>query len=157
MKRIAFVVLVLFMLSTVASYAFESKLLSVYNQIFDESKRIKALLPDTKDILLMNSLWDSCLVTITQIEAYFFMLSIFNTIKKEEMQEPSVDYLVDWLNKTKSANELSIKSLDAFTQPADPNTQLHMAALKVYYKKLNSDIDEEIKKLSVLKKSVQAK
>ncbi len=157
MKRIAFVVLALFLFSTVASYAFESKLLTIYNQIFDESKKIKALLASTKDVLVMNTLWDSCLVTVTQLEAYFFMLSVFNTIKDKEAEDASADYLINWLTKTKSTSELNIKSLDAFTMTVEPNTQLHMAALKVYYKKLNSEIDEEVKKLSILKKAKKAK
>lgn len=155
MRRIAFIVAALLILSAASSYAFESKLLSVYNQFFEESKNIKALLSGTQDILMMNSLWDSCVITMTQLEGYFFMLSIFNTINEGQPQEPSLNYLSDWLNKIKKTDDLSIKSLDSFQPPADQNTQLHMSTLKVYYKKLNGEIDKEIENLSILKKSLK--
>jgi len=149
--------LVLCVFSTAACHAFESRLLDIHNQIFEESKKIKDLFRTTKDVILISTMWDSCIITVNQLEAYFFMVSIFNTIKERQLEEKPVGYLMDWLNKIKQTNELNIKSLDDMGQALEPSTELHLAVLKVYYKKLNSEINEELEKLSTLKKSLESR
>ena len=157
MKKITFIMLVLFSFFAVTgqAVAFESKLLDIHNKILEESKKIKEIFTGTKDVILVSTMWDSCIVTITQLEAYFFMVSIFNSINEKDMGEEPVDHLSNWLNKIKKTNEMNINSLNSVSHPVSPDTELHMAALKVYYKRLNKEIDEELEKLSVLKKVLE--
>jgi hypothetical protein len=139
------------------AYALDTTLLEMRNEVFEESKKIKPLLADSKDIVLVNSMWDSCIITMTQLDAYFTILSVFNTIKNEDLTKEAINYLVLWLNQIKSTNELNIKSLNAITQKIEPDTEVHMAVLKVYYKKLNEQIVSELDKISLVEESLTVK
>jgi len=136
-------------------YCFETSLLDMHKEVLEESKKIKGLLKDTKDVLLVNSMWDAALITMTQIEAYFSMMGVFNTIDPKEITPEPIRYLRLWLGKIKDTNQLNIKSLNALGEPKDKNTELHMAVLKVYYRKLNDRIDRELEKLNLIEESLE--
>ena len=108
MKKIISLILLLVVFLTFSAYALETTLFEMRNKIFAESKEIKALLTESKDIVLMSSMWDSCVMALTQLDAYFSMVGIFNTIKKGDISEDSVNYLIGWLSQTKKTNELNI-------------------------------------------------
>jgi hypothetical protein len=110
---------------------------------------------DTRDVVLVSSMWDSAILTMTQLEAYFSMVGMFNIIDMEHMDEGTINYLFLWLNKIKATNELNIKSINAVTAVLDKKTELHTAVLKVYYKKLNDKIDAELEKLSLIEESLK--
>lgn len=156
-KLVMLMILSVVVFSVFSAYALDTGLFDVYNEILEESKRIKTLLETSQDIILVNSMWDSCIMTMTELEAYFNLLRIFNKIKQENLDEETVGYLGDWLNKTKKTNELNIKSLNAISRPLDPNTEVHIAALKVYLKKLNKQIDAELEKISTIKNSLKTR
>lgn len=154
MRKIIFVILALVMLLNFSVLALDTALFDLRNRIFEESKEIKSLLQDSKDAVLVSSMWDSCIIAMTQIDAYFSMLGIFNTIKKENLSDASINYLIDWLGQIKGTNELNIKNLSALYQPMEPNTEVHVAVLTDYFGNLNKQIDVELDKLSIIKKTL---
>lgn len=155
MKKIFFMILTLIVLLTFSAYAQEATLLTLRNKAFKESKELKSLLIDSKDVILVNTLWDSCIMAMTQLDAYFSMVGIFNTIKKEDLKEDSVNYLINWLNEIKKTNELNIKSLNAISTTLEPKSKVHIERLKNYFSDLNNQINIESDKISLLKKSLK--
>jgi len=121
------------------------------NRIFVKSQEIKALLANSKDVVLLNSMWDSCIMTITQLDAYFYMIGIFNTIKKEDLTDASVNYLINWLNEIKKTNELNIKSLNLVTKTLEPRARVHKEKLTSYFSELNKQINNELSRIPALK------
>ncbi|MBI5150936.1 MAG: hypothetical protein HZA28_09255 [Candidatus Omnitrophica bacterium] len=152
MKRVLGVVCAVVCLFNVAAYAEESSLMDLRNKILVESQGIKAWLPDTKDAVLVSSLWDSCVLTISQLDAYFSQLGIFNTIKKEDVTPAAVEFLEKWLQGIKNTNDVNIKSLAAVSQPLQAKTKLHVERLSGYFADLNKEIDKELAKVAALKK-----
>ena len=137
------------------AYALESELMDMYDELQKESENIKVLMKNTKDIVLVSSMWDSTILTMTQLEAYFSMVGVFNAIDMDEMDEGAINHLILWLNKIKATNELNIKSLDAVKMTLNRKTELHTAVLKVYYRKLNDKIDAELEKLLLIEESLK--
>ncbi len=112
MRRSAAIILVLALCLAISTHAFAAPaFLDIRNKIFKESKDIKALLPSSKDVYLINSMWDSCVLAMSQLDAYFSMLGIYNTIKRENITQTALDYLINWLKEIKRSGELNIKSL----------------------------------------------
>jgi hypothetical protein len=157
MRRIASIVLSLVIFANTSVYAFDTALINKRSEILEESKKIKSLLTKSQDVILVNSMWDACVLTMTQLDAYFLMVSVFNTIKRKDISKEAVDYLITWLKEIKKTNDVNIKSLNAVSRDLDPNTEVHRAVLKVYYNKLNGEIDSELKKITLLKKSAKGK
>ena len=154
MKKII-IILTLIMLLASQAYALETTLVTMRSKIFEESKAIKSLLTKSKDIILLSTLWDSCIMTMTQLDAYFSLVGLFNTIKKENTTEAAVVYLADWLREIKKTNDLNIIGLSAIKQAIDPNTIVYMEKLKGYFGDLNKRIDAELEKIAILKKSLE--
>jgi hypothetical protein len=100
-------------------------------------------------------MWDSSIMCVSQTDAYFSMIGIFNTIKKESLTEVAVDYLTSWLTEIKRTNELNIKSLDGVTVTMDANTKPRIEKLKGYFKEMNGQINSELSKISSIKQSLQ--
>lgn len=155
MKKIIFIILTFIIFLSFSLYALDTSLLDTRNKIFEESKELKSLLVSSKDVVLINSMWDSCIIAMSQLDAYFSMLGIFNTIKKEDLKEDVINYLTSWLDGIKKTNELNIKSLDAVTFTLEPKTKAYILKLKDYFAKLNNQINTELDKISVLKKSLK--
>lgn len=155
MRRIPFLVLALVVILNFSAYCLDTNLFDIRNKIFEESKKIKLLVGTSQDLVLINSMWDSSIMCISQLDAYFSMLGVFNTIKKENLTEIAVDYLTSWLTEIKRTNELNIKSLDGVTVTMDPNTKPRMEKLKGYFKESNNQINSELNKISTIKKSLQ--
>jgi hypothetical protein len=154
MKKRIFITLVLVVLLCFNAYAQTATFVNMRNELFQESKTMKALLTGSKDVYLLSSMWDACVLTMTQIDAYFSMLGIFNTIKEKDLSEPPIDYLSGWLSAIKQSNELNIKSLNS-SVPIEENTKVHMDKLKASFTRMNASIDNEIGRLSLLKKSLK--
>ncbi len=156
MKKIIFIILAL-SIFCFSSYVFAAPLMDMRNKIFEESKVIKSLLVTSKNTVLVNSMWDSCIITLTQLDAYFYMQGIFNTIKKEDLNEACVNYLINWLNEVKKTDELNIKSLNTISVAVEPKEKIRMEKLKEYFSDLNKQIDNELSKLSLLNQSLKKK
>jgi hypothetical protein len=113
MKKIILFTLILILAGNLAAYALEATLIDLRNEIFKNAEEIKASFNISKDPILINSMWDSCVMSVSQMDAYFSMLGIFNTIKKENLNDTQFNYLIHWLTQIKKTNELNIKSLDS--------------------------------------------
>lgn len=155
MKKLCFAVLILAVFLSFNAYALETRLLSMRNKVFDEAKQIKPLMANSKDVVLINSLLDSCMMTVNQLDAYFSMIGIFNTIKPQEITQDAIDYLISWLNGIKEGNELNIKSLNSLSGVNEQLTQTHVDKLKGYFAELNKNIDSDVGKLLQLKKAAK--
>lgn len=148
MKKSILIILVLLIFLSVSSYALETGLFEIRNKISAESKQLKALLLESKDVVLMSSMWDSCVMTMTQLDAYFYMVGIFNSVKSPK--EDTIDYLTNWLKIIKSTSELNIKSLNSVTEILEPKTKVYKEKLKSDFSELNKRIDSELSRVSVL-------
>ena len=158
MKRIACMALALAVVVSGIAFAAETnKLMDIRNKILVESQEVRSLLTKTKDVILVNSLWDSCVMAISQLDAYFSQLGIFNTIKKGEVTDTAIGFLVNWLSQIKRTNDLNIQSLSSVTQKVEAKTKLSVEKLKGYYAELNKQLDEELAKLAVLKSALMVK
>ena len=156
MRKLAAIILVLALCFTINSYAVAAPtFLDMRNRIFQESKAIKALLTASKDVYLINNLWDSCVLVMSQLDSYFSMLGIFNTIKRENQTQAAVDYLIAWLQEIRSSNELNIKSLNSISDTIDAATKTHLDTLKEYFSELNGCINTELNKITLLRKTIR--
>lgn len=154
MRKIVSVIMAILVLFSFTAYAAENPTLIEYrSKIFDESRAIKLLLSSTKrDMVFLSSMWDACIASMTQLDAYFGMVGVFNTIKKDEVTDRAVSYLIDWLNVIKSANEISIKNLEAISsRQLEDKTKSRLGRLVKYYTGLDKRLDTELTGLAALK------
>ncbi len=154
MKKTMMMILVLVAGLSFNAYAQATGLLDIRDKVLKESREIKALFSDTKDVILVSSMVDSCILTTSQLDAYFSQLGIFNTIKKDDVTPAAVNFLEQWLNGIKNTNDLNIKSLNAVTQNIQAKTKLHLERLTGYFTDLNAQIDLELAKLAALKNAL---
>jgi hypothetical protein len=154
MKRIIVSTLVIVLGISAYIYAFDSTLLDMRNRIFEESKSIKTGLSGSPDVVLLHGMWDTCLITLTQFDAYFSLLGVFNTITKENITEASVDYLIEWLTQIKNMNTLNLKSLESVPLDIQPATRGYIKKLKQYYSELNLRLEDELQKVLRLRSSL---
>lgn len=156
MKKVVFIFLIMSIVLNCSVYAADNALFTMRGEIFEESKKIKAVLADSKDVILVSSMWDSCVILLTQLDAYFSMLGIFNAIKDKDLTADPINYIYSWLKGIKETNELNIKSLNEVVQVNDAKTKPQMEILKVYFKDTNDNINAELKKFDALRKSFGA-
>lgn len=157
MKKTIFVLLALGILLDFNVYALENSFMDIRSKILEEANEIKAHLAASKDALLLSSMWDSCLMVIRELDAYFYMLGIFNTIKEEDTNEEAVVFLSKWLSEIKAGSELNIRILDETAYPTEAQSATSMARIKNVLGELNRTIDAELDKISLLRKSIQLK
>jgi len=133
-------------------------LLEMRNRFFEESNNIKSLLSTSKDPGIIINLWNSCMTTVLQLNAYFYMLNIFDSVKSGTLNDDPTMYLSMWLKEIKNVNQLNIKNLEnSIKNITDSNTKTYIDRLKVYYLELNKKIDEELVKLGALKQTLPIK
>lgn len=156
MKKVFFIVLAVVVSWGAGAWALDvNPLIESRSRFFEESKQIKDLFfSDTKDIIVVSSLWDSCVMTMNQLDAYFLMLGLFNLIKGEEAKRDAFVYLGNWLNEIKKVSLLNIKSLAVFPSSVEARTKLHIERLMGYFTALNGQIDKELSRNSVLQRTL---
>ena len=137
-----------------ASHAAENEFIEIRGKIFDEANELKALWAKSKDGVLVSSMWDSSIITVTQLDAYFYMIGIFNTVREENAAPEALNYLINWLQTIKKTTELNIKSLKGVSRPNEDITVMHIGVLKAHYGKLNKLLGPEIERLELLKKAL---
>jgi hypothetical protein len=142
---------------SVNAYGIQSTLFDIRNEIFEESRKIKPVVADSKDAVLMGAMRDTCLMTTTQLDAYFSMLGIFNTIDDENLSDESIIYLIDWLTRIRDTSRLSLQSLKGIPDDkiADSVTTIFIERLNGLLAKLEMKSKEELNKLSLLKRSLR--
>lgn len=156
MKKIFYLIMILIILLYSNAYAMDNnQLLDLRNKLFDESKDIKAILRNSKNAVLLNNMWDACIVTMTQLDAYFFMMGIFDAVSKDKWNEEAVTYLELWLTKIKNTDEINLKSLKSFPSDLEAGTLRHAQKMEGYFTDLNDMIDESLNTISKLKASVK--
>jgi hypothetical protein len=153
MRKIFSLVCILLVFMSLNAYALESNLLVMRNQFAAASKDMRTQLLNSRDALLINSMWDSCVVTLTQLDAYFAQLGIFNTIKQQDVTNAAVDYLDRWLNEIKQTNTVNISGLSGVTKTIDAETKTYVEKMKGLFRNLNTSIDSELKKVSNIRKA----
>ncbi len=153
-RRILALLAVLLFLS-IPAHAMESSLIDMRNKIFAESNTLKPLLKNSADVLLVSSMWDSCLMATMQLDAYFSMIGIFNSIQKDNLTGEVFTYIIDWLGMMKESNRLNVKALNSVTETSEPKVKLSVEKLKKYFTELNSRIDAGTAKLLALKEWIR--
>lgn len=140
-----------------AAYAVDSKLLQLRGRIFEGSQEIKALItPASKDAAVLTSLFDSCIVAVNQVDAYFSMLGLFEAVRKEDRTATTIDFLGNWLSQIKRTNDLNLKFLGSAPAAVEESTKAQIEKLRGYFSELNSWVEKEQVKLSVLRKALKA-
>ena len=157
MKIFFSILLALGLLFSSYAYALDNSFVNIRSKIFEESKEIKALLTTSKDAVLLSSMWDSCIMTIRELDAYFYMLGIFNTIKERDLSEDAGIFLSRWLSEIKAGGELNIRILTESAYPTEGQAAIHIARLKNYLGELNKKIDSELNKISLLREAIKRK
>jgi hypothetical protein len=140
-RLIAALVIVLVMLSG-RSYAAQP-LVELRGKIVREANDLKGLMSTSKDVYLVSSMWDTCMLTMNQLDAYFSMVGIFNTIRKDQVTKEAVAYLDGWLTEIMRVNDLNIKSLSGTKSAIDPLTKIHMDMLVRNFNDLNKAVTAE--------------
>ena len=155
-SRVFFVLLIVMAFAVPAVQALDSyELVVMRSKIFRQSEEIKPLLAGSRDAVLISSMWDSCVVTMSQLDAYFFMIGIFNTIEEKDVTTQALDYLEKWLVNIKNTNDISIKSLSSVSYEFESSTGAHMSIMKDTLGELNQAIERETKKIGILKRKLQ--
>ena len=139
------------------AWGMEFKVFGFRNKIFEDTKAIRTLISTSKDGPVLIGVLNSSIITMTQLDAYFFMLGIFESKKTEEVSSASLDFLTAWLNEIKKSNELQLKSLTPMPEPTEPRTKAHLEKLKSDYIGLNEQLDNELNKVSFIRKSLKVK
>ena len=153
MKKIIVFFLLLALLCVFNAYALDFKIVNMRDNIFEQSKAIKALMdPKYKNNTLLISMFDSCLSAVMQLDAYFSMLGIYESMGKAGSSDEAIKFIASWLNQIKSTNAISIQNLDAVTKP-EPKIKLEIKKLKDNLVSLNALIDAELNKFVALKVS----
>ena len=148
-KKIIAAVVIVFMVSGFVDFAFGDSLVQLRSEVSSEGARIKRDFKGSQDIIFLSSMWDACMITGVQLDAYFSMVGVVGTIKEAELTAVSVEYLIEWLNRIKENDLICIKNLTGLTD-AEPKTKNHIKRLTKYYEKLNTQIDMELKGLEAL-------
>ena len=157
MKRKIYILLVLLVLVAQNAYALDTKLYNVRQKLFDQSQEIKKLVNRDNAgqyLVLVSSMWDTCFVAITQLDAYFYLLGLFNSIKKDQVTGPAIDFLSRWLNLVQKTSQENITSLGAIKVPIDPMIRINMETLKRSFRELSNQVSKELAEIDKLRKSL---
>ncbi len=151
MRRMICVTMAFMMLfAAAASYAAGNTFMEIRNKFFAESKEIKSIFTVNKDIVLIASMWDTCMVVISQLDAYFYMAEIYNTIIPTQVTKVAVDSLIGWLKEIKKTNSLSLSLLNDPNVQVEPATMIRMESLKRLLLDLDARVDNELARLGTL-------
>ena len=160
MKKIAVIIIVLAVFINATSCIFAQEKVTLFGmrlKIFETSKQIRPMLNNPKDALLANSAWDTCMLVMSQLDAYFSMLGILNTVEKEHLNEVMINYLIKWLKDLKDSSETNIKTLEDISSAKTKETIELMAKLKDNLIELNKIIDIELENITIVVKSIKLK
>jgi len=157
MKKIIFFAFLLCVLLNFKVYAIDFQVFDMRNKIFEESKEIKSLLTKSKDAILLTTMFDSCIIATSQLDAYFSMLGIFESAKGKDLSDTSIDFITNWLNGIKNTNEMNVRILSSVTQQIDSITKVHITKLQALFNELTNHINAELNKFSLIKQSLKVR
>lgn len=155
MKKIVVFSLLAALFCVFNAYALDSKIVDMRNQLVGQSQEIRALMtPKTKDSVVLTAMFDSCILTATQLDAYFSMLGIFETLTTKDSGESAIKFITAWLGTLKSNNDLSIRNLNSL-KPAEKKTNGQAQKLKDSLAALDKLVDAELGKFTALSMSAR--
>jgi hypothetical protein len=154
MRKIFFLVLSLVLIWSCAAQALETTLVDVRTEILKNAQGMKTYFATSRDPVLLNSLWDSSVTAVSQLDAYFSMLGIFNTIKKQNQEEIQVSYLIRWLKQIQDTTELNIRSLEAIKTTTDARSKVMALKLKDIFNDLKNRVIAELQTATQLRESI---
>ena len=157
MKKIVILILALSFLISVNGYALKNPLLDMRSRFSEESNSIKLLLKNSRDVILLSTLWDSCFITMTQLDAYFSMVGIFESLKKGNSTDAAINYLLSWLDEIKKASAMNINSLNSAVAALDSPTKIIVERMKINFSDLNKVVGMEINALLKLREGLKTK
>ena len=157
MKKIIFLALSLVLVWSFTAQSLETTLIDVRNEILKNAQEMKTYFTASRDPILLNSMWDSSIMAVSQLDAYFSMLGIFNTIKKENLDDPAFSYLIKWLNQLKDTTELNIKSLEAIKSTSDARSKVFALKLKDSFNDLKKRITKELQTVTQFQEATKKK
>ena len=157
MKKIILLTLSLVLVWSFTAQALGTTLIDVRNEILKNAQEMKTYFKASRDPILLNSMWDSSVMAVSQLDAYFSMLGIFNTIKNENLENAPFSYLINWLNLLKETAELNIKSLEAIKSTTDARSKVFALKLKDIFNNLKVRIAKELKRIAQFQESTQKK
>ncbi|MDP3042457.1 MAG: hypothetical protein Q8N62_07065 [Candidatus Omnitrophota bacterium] len=157
MKKIIFLALSMVLAWSFSVRALETTLVDARGEILKNAQEMKKYSGTSRDPVLLNSMWDSSVMAISQLDAYFSMLGIFNTIKKGNLEKTTVSYLINWLNQMDKTTELNIKSLEAIKSTTDARSKVFALKLKDIFSNLKARIAQELQIVTQLAESTQKK
>jgi hypothetical protein len=157
MKKIIFLVLSLVLFWNFTAEALEPNLIDARNEILKNAQEMKTYFSASRDPILLNSLWDSSIMAVSQLDAYFSMLGIFNTIKKDNLDEAAFGYLIKWLNQLKDATDLNIKSLESINKTTDARSKVFALKLKDIFESLKVRLNKELQRVNRYLESIKKK
>ena len=137
-----------------ACAAVEFKVFDMRNRLFEESKEIKSLIAKSKDSVVLTGMFDSCMLSMAQLDAYFSMLGIFYSVKDKEGTLTALNFLLNWINEIIRTNDIIIGSFVSSQIAVEKKTQEHLAKLQNYYAQLNTLLNGELKKITAIKLSL---
>ena len=155
MKKIIFFVLSLTLIWSVTAQALDSNLIDTRTEILKAAQEMKTYFATSRDPILINSMWDSSVMAVSQLDAYFSMLGIFNTIKKENLDVAAFSYLINWLNQLKETTDLNIKSLEEIKSTTDARSKAFALKLKDIFANLKARIAKELQSVGQFQDSVK--
>ena len=155
MKKIIFLVLTLVLVWSCFAQALETTLIDVRSEIMKNAQGMQAYFASSRDPVLINSMWDSSIMAVSQLDAYFSMLGIFNTIKKDNLDAVSANYLISWLNQIKATAELNIRTLDSIKSTTDARSKVFAIKLKDIFNNLKTRVIGELQTVTKLQASLK--
>jgi len=138
------------------AYGLDTKLLDLREKLFGESNQIKqSITPQNRDFVLLSGIFDSCILAVTQIDAYFYLLGVFEFIRKEDLNKNCFNFLLSWLNMMKKTNDLSLKNLNTAGPIMEEETKNYIARIKSYFIELDKQIIKEKNRMDILMRSLR--
>jgi hypothetical protein len=159
MKKVFFIFLLcLFIFSYLNAYAVvDNRLLDMRNKIYGTSIEVRGLLQTSKDVVLLIGMFDSCLMAVSQLDAYFSMLGIMESMKRSSPNQETYKFFSEWLKGIKNTNDQNVLTLSEATRVIDPVTQAKVERLKSDFVALNGLISNELTKFYVIDKADKGK
>lgn len=139
-------------------YCLDLKLLDLREKLFAESVKIKeSINPKTQDFVLLSGLFDSCILAVTQIDAYFYLLGVFEFIRKEDLNKDCFNFLLSWLNTMKKTNDLNLKNLSTAGPIMEETTKDYILKIKSYFTELDKLLSQERNRINLLMRASMIK
>lgn len=139
------------------AYAADIPLLNVRDKFLAQAAEIKPLMATSRNALLVSSMWDACVMVSYQLNAYFYMVGIFEATAKGAATQEQIDFIISWLNDIRRTNDLNINSLKNTNITLEKKSQEQLEKLLVNFNNANTQIGKELQRVKAFKKKLKPK